>query len=56
MVNDKKIKETMQKLAMEANNYIIDVTLYNPTAYSDSIIEKVLSLAEELKQLYKTNK
>lgn len=56
MVNDKKIEETMLKLSKEAKKYVIEVTALNPTAYSDRIIENVLSLAEELKQLYETNK
>lgn len=56
MVNDKKIEETMLKLAKQAKKYVIEVTTLNPTAYSDSIIEEVLATAEELKQLYETNK
>lgn len=52
MKNDRKIKESVKRISELSREYL---SMPNPCAYTDSILDKILQHAEKLRELHETN-
>lgn len=55
MSNDKKILELVRQIRDASAYFVSYVEVSNPCAHTDRVVEKVLSLAEDLRKEYGSN-
>lgn len=52
MINDNKIKNLIRKIRNECNEYLDYINKYNECAYSDRMIENIISNLNKLKVIH----
>jgi len=55
MINDNKIKNLVKRIRNECNEYLDYINMYNECAYSDRMIEKIISNLNQLRIIYNSN-
>lgn len=57
MINDKKIEKLVSDIRKESDEFLTMIkSIGNQCAYTDRMIERIISLSDELKKAYDTNK